>query len=145
MKELFMAAAGTSGAFRNDLLTPDSSATISCRGFTTGIPGTKRVGETVSPRSSKCGLPAEGDHKPLTCRHQLGLVFLIPHLLLLHIAAREEETHHPVEELMGQLDGEGYHVHLRGERPHQSQTHAASLEAHPLFLLAVLLDTGIGH
>uniref|UniRef100_A0A663MJT1 Uncharacterized protein n=1 Tax=Athene cunicularia TaxID=194338 RepID=A0A663MJT1_ATHCN len=122
MKELFMAAAGTSGAFRNDLLTPDSSATISCRGFTTGIPGTKRVGAAQGHRSVA---REEGDHKPLTCCHQLGLVFLIPHLLLLHIAAGEEETHHPVEELVGQLDGQGYHVHLRAERPRQSQTHPA--------------------
>uniref|UniRef100_A0A8C3E6F7 Uncharacterized protein n=1 Tax=Corvus moneduloides TaxID=1196302 RepID=A0A8C3E6F7_CORMO len=114
MKELFMAARGTSGAFRNDLLTPDvreSSATISCRGFTTGIPGANRVGGGGGVHCSRTSR-GEGDHEPLTCCHQLGLIFLIPHLLLLHITAREEETHHSVEELVGELDGERHHIHL---------------------------------
>lgn len=65
-------------------------------------------------RSQSCSRTSrgEGDHEPLTCCHQLGLIFLIPHLLLLHITAGEEETHHSVEELVGELDGERYHIHL---------------------------------
>uniref|UniRef100_A0A493SSG7 Uncharacterized protein n=1 Tax=Anas platyrhynchos platyrhynchos TaxID=8840 RepID=A0A493SSG7_ANAPP len=55
---------------------------------------------------------------PLTRCHQLGLVFLIPHLLLLHVAAGEEKPHHPVEELVGELDGERDHVHLEGRERH---------------------------
>uniref|UniRef100_A0A8C7EEW7 Uncharacterized protein n=1 Tax=Nothoprocta perdicaria TaxID=30464 RepID=A0A8C7EEW7_NOTPE len=109
---------GTSGAFRKDLLTPDSSATMSCRGFTTGIPGTSTElrGAPGHGESRHQGHLIEGLNCAiclpllLTCCHQLGLVFLIPHLLLLHVAAREEETHHPVEELVGELDGEGHHM-----------------------------------
>uniref|UniRef100_A0A8C3GLE7 Uncharacterized protein n=1 Tax=Cairina moschata TaxID=8855 RepID=A0A8C3GLE7_CAIMO len=74
----------------------------------------QNLSRTHSPRCSG----EEGDHAPpapLTRCHQLGLVFLIPHLLLLHVAAGEEEAHHPVEELVGELDGERDHVHL-GER-----------------------------
>uniref|UniRef100_A0A8B9UH69 Uncharacterized protein n=1 Tax=Anas zonorhyncha TaxID=75864 RepID=A0A8B9UH69_9AVES len=129
-------AAGTSGAFRNDLLTPDvrfraSSATISCRGFTTGIPATKGLlswGATTTPIprcSGGTGVPgrrvtmhSHAPPAPLTRCHQLGLVFLIPHLLLLHVAAGEEKPHHPVEELVGELDSERDHVHLEGRERH---------------------------
>uniref|UniRef100_A0A7M4G1G3 Uncharacterized protein n=1 Tax=Crocodylus porosus TaxID=8502 RepID=A0A7M4G1G3_CROPO len=137
----------TSGALRNDLLTPDVRfTTISCRGFTTGIPaggGWASVPHGAHPEPSPvlgcvtlcspCTLPA------LTCRHQLGLVLLVAHLLLLHSAAREEEAHHPVEELVGELDGQRHHVHLREEqqvsiqhrdpRPHVTPTLPCSWEA----------------
>uniref|UniRef100_A0A452I5K2 Uncharacterized protein n=1 Tax=Gopherus agassizii TaxID=38772 RepID=A0A452I5K2_9SAUR len=120
---------GTSGAFRNDLLTPDVRfTTISCLGFTTGIP--EREGSTVNcpipPLSTTasvnrgvrlvCARPLPSSPQgTLTRGHQLGFVLLIPHLLLLHAAAGEEEAHHPVEELVRELDGQGHHVHLQEE------------------------------
>lgn len=53
-------------------------------------------------------------HQPpkLTCGDQSELVLLICHFLLLHVSPREEEAHHPLEELVHQLDGERHHVHL---------------------------------
>lgn len=53
-------------------------------------------------------------HQPpkLTCGNQSELVLLICHFLLLHVSPREEEAHHPLEELVHQLDGERHHVHL---------------------------------
>lgn len=47
-----------------------------------------------------------------TRRNQSELVFLICDLLLLNISSREEKPHHPLEELVHQLDGERHHVHL---------------------------------
>uniref|UniRef100_A0A8C3I5I6 Uncharacterized protein n=1 Tax=Chrysemys picta bellii TaxID=8478 RepID=A0A8C3I5I6_CHRPI len=112
---------GTSGAFRNDLLTPDVRfTTISCLGFTTGIPEREGSIAVILPdplhsiRGSGWPLPSS-PQGTLTRRHQLGFVLLIPHLLLLHAAAGEEEAHHPVEELVRELDGQGHHVHLQEE------------------------------
>uniref|UniRef100_A0A670JPB2 Uncharacterized protein n=1 Tax=Podarcis muralis TaxID=64176 RepID=A0A670JPB2_PODMU len=119
----------TSGVLRKERLTPDvrlreSSETMSCRGFTTGMPaqGRKRCrgGVLLPALVTNLSLPsavfgqASGGQEELTCRHQLGLVLFVAHLLLLHVASREEEAHHAVEKLVRQLDGEGHHVHLAG-------------------------------
>lgn len=47
-----------------------------------------------------------------TSGDEFGLVFLVPHLLFIDVAPGEEEPHHPLEELVHQLDGERHHVHL---------------------------------
>uniref|UniRef100_A0A803TDM6 Uncharacterized protein n=1 Tax=Anolis carolinensis TaxID=28377 RepID=A0A803TDM6_ANOCA len=89
----------------------ESSETINCRGLTTGIPKKDRGPRKVSSRSNLSGK-----------RVQFGLVLFVPDFLLLHITAREEEAHHAVEELVGQLDGEGHHIDLekKGESDHQA-------------------------
>lgn len=57
-------------------------------------------------------------HWWLTCGDQSELVLLVCHLLLLHVPPREEESHHPLEELVHQLDGEWHHVHLTEQTSH---------------------------
>uniref|UniRef100_A0A9R1SBW1 Uncharacterized protein n=2 Tax=Cyprinus carpio TaxID=7962 RepID=A0A9R1SBW1_CYPCA len=41
-----------------------------------------------------------------TCSNQSELVFLIPNFLFFHISSREEKSHHPLEELVHELNGE---------------------------------------
>lgn len=52
------------------------------------------------------------DRDKQTCGNQSKLVFLVCDLLLLDISSREEKSHHPLEELVHELDGERHHVHL---------------------------------
>lgn len=47
-----------------------------------------------------------------TCGNQSELVLLIRDLFLFNISSREEKSHHPLEELVHQLDGERHHIHL---------------------------------
>lgn len=54
--------------------------------------------------------------KQPTCGNQSELVFLIGHLFLLHIPPGEEKSHHPLEELVHQLDGERNHIDLMKEK-----------------------------
>uniref|UniRef100_A0A8D0C555 Uncharacterized protein n=1 Tax=Salvator merianae TaxID=96440 RepID=A0A8D0C555_SALMN len=130
----------TSGVLRKERLTPDvrfrpwpmpfpgpreSSETISCRGFTTGIPredGTRPSVSFVSPGSCQTGPGAT----PLTRGHQLRFVLLVSHLLLLHVAPREEEAHHTVEKLVCQLDGQRHDVHLQGAQRRGARRGSAS-------------------
>lgn len=48
-----------------------------------------------------------------TCGNQSELVFLIPNFLFFHISSGEEKTHHPLEELVHELNGEWYHIYLQ--------------------------------
>lgn len=59
----------------------------------------------------------------LTCGDQSELVLLVCHLLLLDISPREEESHHPLEELIHQLDGERHYVHLTEQTSHFLANH----------------------
>uniref|UniRef100_A0A8C7HIS4 Uncharacterized protein n=1 Tax=Oncorhynchus kisutch TaxID=8019 RepID=A0A8C7HIS4_ONCKI len=95
----------------DDLLTPDVRfkpwvtpllgpmtpmvSSESCRGLMTGMP---EIQFTLAIHTSS-------DHS--------GLVLLISNFLLLHIPSWEEESHHPFEELVHELDGERNHVHLQ--------------------------------
>uniref|UniRef100_A0A4W3IMT5 Uncharacterized protein n=1 Tax=Callorhinchus milii TaxID=7868 RepID=A0A4W3IMT5_CALMI len=121
----------TSGAFLNDRLTPVarfnpvepfpvpseptlSSERASCRFLTTGIPGKAAPAQGVGEREGVVGQQPQTLSTPLTRCNQLRLVFLIgPHILILHVSPREEEAHHPPEELVGELDGERHHIHLQ--------------------------------
>lgn len=47
-----------------------------------------------------------------TSGNQSELVFLISDLFLLYVSSWEEKSHHSLEELVHQLDGERHHVHL---------------------------------
>uniref|UniRef100_A0A3Q1BZQ7 Uncharacterized protein n=1 Tax=Amphiprion ocellaris TaxID=80972 RepID=A0A3Q1BZQ7_AMPOC len=101
----------TSGGFLNDLLTPavrfspwvtpllgpiaPMVSSDSGRGLT-GIPVTRTTLASVSNQSE--------------------LVFFISHLLLFYVSAWEEKSHHPLEELVHQLDGERHHINLMIER-----------------------------
>lgn len=48
-----------------------------------------------------------------TCSNQSKLVFLIPNFLFFHISSREEKSHHPLEELVHELNGKWYHIYLQ--------------------------------
>lgn len=50
--------------------------------------------------------------KNQTCGDQSELVFLICDLFLLNVSSGEEKSHHPLEELVHQLDSERHHIHL---------------------------------
>lgn len=50
-----------------------------------------------------------------TCGNQSKLVFLICDLFLFNISSREEKSHHSLEELVHQLDGEWHHIYLMME------------------------------
>uniref|UniRef100_A0A6I8T0G3 Uncharacterized protein n=1 Tax=Xenopus tropicalis TaxID=8364 RepID=A0A6I8T0G3_XENTR len=102
---------------RYNLLTPvvlfnetASSATISCRGFTTGIPiiETTRIFEHIRGELQ----PHFAYFIDPTRCNKLGFIFFIPNFLILHISPRKEKSHHPVKELVRQLDGEGNHIDL---------------------------------
>uniref|UniRef100_A0AAY5EG13 Uncharacterized protein n=1 Tax=Electrophorus electricus TaxID=8005 RepID=A0AAY5EG13_ELEEL len=105
----------TSGVLRNDLLTPavrfipcmtpllgpsapmESSDT--CLGFTT--PDPMAIAMTTYRKSST---------QVQTCSDQSELVLFIPDLLLLHVSPREEKSHHSLEELVHELNGERHHI-----------------------------------
>uniref|UniRef100_A0A2K5RRP3 Uncharacterized protein n=1 Tax=Cebus imitator TaxID=2715852 RepID=A0A2K5RRP3_CEBIM len=112
---------GTSGDLRNDLLTPElrvkpcatpfpgpsgtaSSAAISCRGFTTGIPMKQQVHQLSSILILK-------SHS-----HQFGLILFITNFIIFHTSARKEKAHHSMEELVCQLDGERHHIYLKRKK-----------------------------
>uniref|UniRef100_A0A3Q1FWZ1 Uncharacterized protein n=1 Tax=Acanthochromis polyacanthus TaxID=80966 RepID=A0A3Q1FWZ1_9TELE len=110
----------TSGGFLNDLLTPavrfspwvtpllgpiaPMVSSDSGRGLT-GIPVTRTTLASVISKSSRA-----------SSYNQSKLVFFIGHLLLFYVSAWEEKSHHPLEELVHQLDGERNHIHLVIER-----------------------------
>lgn len=48
-----------------------------------------------------------------TCSNQSELVFLISNFLFFHISSGEEKPHHPLEELVHELNGEWYHIYLQ--------------------------------
>uniref|UniRef100_A0A8C2JAN1 Uncharacterized protein n=1 Tax=Cyprinus carpio TaxID=7962 RepID=A0A8C2JAN1_CYPCA len=48
-----------------------------------------------------------------TCSNQSKLVFFIPNFLFFHISPGEEKSHHPLEELVHELNGEWYHIYLQ--------------------------------
>uniref|UniRef100_A0A3B5RDP2 Uncharacterized protein n=1 Tax=Xiphophorus maculatus TaxID=8083 RepID=A0A3B5RDP2_XIPMA len=106
----------TSGGFLNDLLTPavrfspwvmlllgpmaPMVSSDSGRGLT-GIASYKLCTETKTAFITK--RRTSSDHS--------GLVFLICDVFLFNVSAREEEPHHPFEELVHELDGE--RIYLR--------------------------------
>uniref|UniRef100_A0A3B3S1I5 Uncharacterized protein n=1 Tax=Paramormyrops kingsleyae TaxID=1676925 RepID=A0A3B3S1I5_9TELE len=120
---------GTSGGLRKDLLTPavrlspwltpfpgprapmESSA--SCRGLPTGKPAADRERPFVdkSGNTSTSGNRRRTLHGS-TCGHQPELVLFVTHFLLL-FPPREEKSHHPLEEVVHELDGERHDVHLK--------------------------------
>uniref|UniRef100_A0A671TK81 Uncharacterized protein n=1 Tax=Sparus aurata TaxID=8175 RepID=A0A671TK81_SPAAU len=126
----------TSGAFLNDLLTPavrfspwvtpllgpiaPMVSSDDCRALT-GIPVTQTTSESALwPLLLLILLLSYRKH---TRGNQSELVFLICHLLLLDVSSWEEESHHPLEELVHQLDGERHHVHLTMDTKKSSIKH----------------------
>uniref|UniRef100_A0A3B5B9W3 Uncharacterized protein n=1 Tax=Stegastes partitus TaxID=144197 RepID=A0A3B5B9W3_9TELE len=109
----------TSGGFLNDLLTPavrfspwatpllgpiaPMVSSDSGRGLT-GIPVTRTT------------LASAQFNTTHVCSNQSKLVFLIRDLLLFNISSREEKSHHSLEELVHELDGERHHIHLMMEK-----------------------------
>uniref|UniRef100_A0A3P8SNP4 Uncharacterized protein n=1 Tax=Amphiprion percula TaxID=161767 RepID=A0A3P8SNP4_AMPPE len=116
-------------SFLNDLLTPavrfspwvtpllgpiaPMVSSDSGRGLT-GIPVTRTTLASVLWPLGDC---TQNLILPLSLTsNQSELVFFISHLLLFYVSAWEEKSHHPLEELVHQLDGERYHINLMIER-----------------------------
>uniref|UniRef100_A0A672HKH6 Uncharacterized protein n=1 Tax=Salarias fasciatus TaxID=181472 RepID=A0A672HKH6_SALFA len=93
----------------------------------TGIPDTHTHTHTQlqHQRSGEINYRQSADHfvvvknnkqkQKLTSGDQPELVLLVSNLFLLNISSREEKSHHSLEELVHELDGERNHVDLRTE------------------------------
>uniref|UniRef100_A0A3P8W6A2 Uncharacterized protein n=1 Tax=Cynoglossus semilaevis TaxID=244447 RepID=A0A3P8W6A2_CYNSE len=115
---LYVCLTSTSGGFLKDRLTPAvrfspwatpllgpmaPMVSSDCR-VLTGIPETQDREKVLGFITAVCC--------SLTGGHQSELVLFISDLLLLHVSAWEEKSHHPFEELVHELDGQWHNVHL---------------------------------
>uniref|UniRef100_A0A671QFI6 Uncharacterized protein n=1 Tax=Sinocyclocheilus anshuiensis TaxID=1608454 RepID=A0A671QFI6_9TELE len=90
---------------RNDLLTP----AVRFNPCVTPFPGPSPPMES----SESClGFTTPLSIPVVVGSNQSELVFLIPNFLFFHISSREEKSHHPLEELVHELNGEWYHIYL---------------------------------
>uniref|UniRef100_A0A673K5D5 Uncharacterized protein n=1 Tax=Sinocyclocheilus rhinocerous TaxID=307959 RepID=A0A673K5D5_9TELE len=96
---MFLEQANQISGLRNDLLTP----AVRFNPCVTPFPG-------PSPPMDH---PEAGVKTSQTCSNQSELVFLIPNFLFFHISSGEEKSHHPLEELVHELNGEWYNIYLQ--------------------------------
>uniref|UniRef100_A0A673KN15 Uncharacterized protein n=1 Tax=Sinocyclocheilus rhinocerous TaxID=307959 RepID=A0A673KN15_9TELE len=86
--------------------SPPMESSESCLGFTTPY----RLGTEIPGLLTTLLWMSK---TPQTCSNQSKLVFFIPNFLFFHISSREEKSHHPLEELVHELNGEWYHIYLQ--------------------------------
>uniref|UniRef100_A0A672K1U0 Uncharacterized protein n=1 Tax=Sinocyclocheilus grahami TaxID=75366 RepID=A0A672K1U0_SINGR len=126
---MFLEQANQISGLRNDLLTPavrfnpcvtpfpgpspPMESSDSCLGFTTPLLiAHRQQSNTLTGAKNLCHMLMTRKTSQ-TCSNQSELVFLIPNFLFFHISSREEKSHHPLEELVHELNGEWYHIYLQ--------------------------------